>query len=130
MKLLPPPEVHSKKKLENDTLIESNIRLRQVNVSLTHKLNTIKDDYEPDKLRLLKEFEEFVKDNQAKRAELLKELAGIQKAIAEAKEIYYGYIEKKDKLMELEYKISEENKKLDLRETFVLDLEKKWRDKQ
>lgn len=130
MKLLTPSLARSKKKLENEGLVESNIRLRKYHKDITQKLNTIKDDYEPEKLEKLREFETFCRDLDVKRETLLKELAQWQKLLTDTKEIYYGFIAKSDELQEVKYKIDEENKKLDLRQTFVEDLENKWRNKQ
>ena len=130
MKLLSTSEARSAKKRENDTLVDSNVRLRSYLKVVTDKLNTLKDDYEPDKLAKLKEFERFCKDLEGKRSLLLKELADWQKLLADTKEIYYGYVAKKDQLTEREYLINEENKKLNLREAFITDLEAKWKNKQ
>lgn len=130
MKLLTKTEVNSRKQLENETLIASNIRLRTYERDITKKLNNIKDTYEPDKLKRLEEFERFCKDIEVKRIKVLKELAQWQKLVDDTKEIYYGFIARKDELQEKEYQIQEENKKLDLRQTFITDLEAKWREKQ
>lgn len=130
MRLLTRTEAQSKKKLENEALIESNIRLRGYWQAITLKLNDVKESYEPEKLLKLTEFEHFVKDLQAKKSKLLEELAGLQKLVSETKEMYYALVTKQDALNELKYNLSEENKKLDLREAFVLDLESKWRNKQ
>lgn len=130
MKLLSITEARSKKKLENDSLVESNIRLREYWKGITQKLNTVKEDYSQDKLQKLKEFELFCKDLQVKKSKVLEELAGWQKLIEEKKEMYYALVAKHDELDEMQYKIDEGNKKLELREAFVLDLEQKWRNKQ
>lgn len=130
MKLLPKAEARSRVKKENDELIESNIRLRKYDAEIRKKLSTIKDDYEPEKLQKLKEYEQFCKDIQARKSALLAELAQWQVLIEDTKDVYYGLIAKQDRLMEREYQIAEENKKLDLRQAFVLDLEEKWRNKQ
>lgn len=130
MKLLSRTEASSKKKLENESLIESNIRLRKYHTEIVQKLNTVKEDYEPEKLEKLREFETFCRDLDVKRETLLKELAQWQKLLADTKEIYYGYIVKADELAEKEYRISEETKKLNLREAFISDLEQKWQAKQ
>lgn len=119
-------EAKSRKKLENEALIDSNIRLRTYHQDITKKLNTIKENYEPDKLQKLQEFEEFCKDLQVKREKVLSELASWQKLVEDTKEIYYGFIARKDELQEKEWQIEEENKKLNLREAFVVDLESKW----
>jgi len=130
MKLLSLTDVKSKKKLENDALIESNIRLRSYHSTIVNKLNTIKDNYDSDKIEKLREFETYCNDIAIKREKLLEELANWQKLVADTKEIYYGFIARKDELQEKEYQIEEENKKLNLREIFINDLENKWRNKQ
>lgn len=130
MKLLSRQEAQSKKKTENDALVGANIRLRTYYKSITDKLNDLKDNYEPDKLEKLRQFEQWCKDLETKKQVLLKEYAGWAKLVEEKKEIYYGFIEKSDALQEQKYKIDEEHKKLKLREAFVIDLEEKWRSKQ
>jgi len=130
MKLLSKTSAKSKAKLENDALIDSSIRLKKYHQDLTTKLNNVKDNYDGDKLEKLREFEQFCKDIEVKRTKVLEELANWQKLVKETKEIYYGFIARADELQEKEYQIEEENKKLNLRETFVLDLEAKWREKQ
>jgi len=130
MKLLSTTDARNKKKLENDALIDSNIRLREYYQGITQKLNTIKESYEPDKLQKLKEFEQFCKDLEVRREKVLTELAQWQKLVADTKEMYYSLVTKQDHLQEVKYRIEEENKKLNLRESFVLDLEEKWRNKQ
>ena len=130
MKLLTKNDARLQKKRENESLIESNIRLRTYWQGITKKLDTIKDSYSADKLERLADFERFCKELQVKKDKVLSELAQWQKLVEETKEIYYGLITKQDELQEVKYKIDEENKKLDLREAFVVDLEQKWRNKQ
>ena len=130
MKLLSKPQATSRVKLENDSLVNTNIRLRQYERAITERLNTLKDDYEPDKMAKLKEFELFCKDLDLKRAKLLQELSSIEKAVEDKKELYYALVTKQDALEEKFYSLSEKEKKVDLREAFVVDLEKKWQEKQ
>ena len=130
MRLLTKTKARRGIKRENEVLIESNLRLDDYHKLITHKLNTIKDDYEPEKLKMLEEFEAFCVEQQVKREKVLGELSAIQKMIEDKKEVYYGLIEKQDALEEKQHQLDEENKKLNLREAFVLDLEQKWRNKQ
>ena len=130
MKLMSTKEAKSTKKRENDALIDSNIRLRAYHKTITDKLNTLKDNYDGDKLEELRKFETFCGDLTIKREKVLKELADWQKLVEDTKEIYYGFIARKDELQEKEYQIEEENKKLNLREIFIKDLEAKWQQKQ
>lgn len=130
MQLLSPKTVHSKKKLENEALIDSNIRLRRYEQGIVKRLNTLRDSYEPDKLQKLEEFERYCKDLQAKKEKVLQELAQWQELVKTTKEIYYGMVARQDELQEIKYQIDEENKKLNLREIFISDLETKWRNKQ
>lgn len=127
MKLLDRKTAQSKIQKDNDTLVESNIRLRGYYQEITKKLNIVKDSYEPDKLLKLKEFEAFVKDIQAKKSRLLQELHAIGQQVEQKKELYYALITKQDALDERLYKMNEKERKLDLREAFVVDLEQKWR---
>lgn len=130
MKLLSKTSATSQLKKDNDVLIETNIRLRKSYASIVQKLNTLKDSYEPEKFQLLKEFESFSKDILNKKSVLLQELKYIEDEITKKKDIYFGLIEKQDLLDEKVYQVAEENKKLDLRKTFVEDLEEKWKKKQ
>jgi hypothetical protein len=130
MRLLSKTGVDNKIRVENDELVDRNIRLRQFERTITERLNTIKESYEPDKLAKLTEFETFCKDIEAKKQKLLRELDGIGKLIESKKEIYYGLITKQDQLEERIYQATEQEAKLKLREAFVVDLEQKWRAKQ
>ena len=130
MKLLSRPEATIGLKKENDNLIGSNLRLREMEKQVIKRLNEAKLDYSPDKVKALKDFEQFTADLMEKKSKLLKELNAYEKLIEERKDIYYGLVEKADKLLEEEYKIKEANKKLDLRESFIVELEKRIREKQ
>ena len=125
MKLLSKNEAHSAKKIENDDLIGMNVRLREYMQKATLRLNTLKDSYAPDKMAKLKEFEEFCADLQVKRSKLLKELSIIEEQIEKKRELYYGLVEKQDALEEKVYQLHEQEKKLELREQFVTQLEEK-----
>lgn len=130
MKLLNPTEAKMSIKKQNEDLLGSNLRLREIEKQVLKRLNEAKLDYEPEKIKALKDFEQFVADLNEKKSRLLKDINAYEKLIEERKDIYYGLVEKADKLLEEEYKIKEAHKKLDLRESFIVDLEKKWRDKQ
>ena len=129
MKLLSKNEAQSSLRKDNDELLETNIRLRHFERTVTQKLNHIKETYEPEKLAKLKEFEQFCKELAVKRSKLLQELAGIEQEIVKKKEIYYGLIAKQDALDEKIFNLHEQESKLKLREAFVVDLEQKWRNK-
>lgn len=130
MRLLSRTTTENKIRKENDELISQNIRLREFERAVTDRLNTVKDSYEPEKLAKLKDFELFVKDITAKKGKLLMELDGIGKLIEEKKELFYGLVAKADELAEKKYQIEEANRKLGLREAFLVDLETKWQAKQ
>lgn len=125
MKLLSKHEAQASIKKDNEELVDTNIRLRKYLKQITEKLNKIKEDYSPDKLQKLKEFEEFSADLMVKKGKLLKELSDIESAIEKKKEVYYGLIEKQDKLEEKIYQINQREAKLDIRENFLKELEKK-----
>lgn len=129
MKLLSKQEARSKVKKENDELIDQNIRLRQLEKGVISRLNMAKLDYSPEKVAALKEFDDFVKDLRLKKGRLLKEYSNLEAAVEQKKEVYYGLIEKQDQLDEKIYQMGEKERKLDLRENFVLDLEQKFREK-
>lgn len=125
MKLLAQKTATSQLKKDNDQLIETNIRLRKSYAEIIQRLNTLKEDYDPEKLKILKDFEDFSKGILEKKSGLLRELQAIENEIAKKKDIYYGVIEKQDLLDEKVYQVAEAQKKLDLREAFVSDLEAK-----
>lgn len=130
MKLLSRPHVENRIRKENDDLISQNIRLREYERVVVERLNNAKESYEPDKVARLRDFELFVKDIVVRKAKLLEELSSIEKAVEEKKELFYGLVTKSDVLEEKRYQIEEENRKLELRQAFVVDLEQKWRNKQ
>lgn len=117
-------------KRENEELLGINIRLRKFWQEITQKLNNVKDNYDPEKLKILKDYEKFCQEIMEKKSKLLQELKGIENEIGKKKEIYYGLIEKSDALMEKEFEIKEEFEKLNLRKGFVENLEQKWQEKQ
>jgi hypothetical protein len=130
MKLLAKSEAHLKVKKDNEDLVEMNIRLRKYLKDITEKLNTIKDTYEPEKVKKLRDFEEFTKDIQSKKSKLLEELKDIETSIEKKKEMYYSLINRQDELQEKAYLIKQEETKLNLRQSFVTQLEQSWREKQ
>jgi len=130
MRLLSQKEAKSTIKKQHDELVSANVSLLKVQKHLIQGNNELKDDYDPEKAIKQREFDRFCELIQEKKSSLLAELNGITKLIEERKSIYYGLIEKQDALQEKMYEINEAQKKLDLREKFVLDLEKKWNNKQ
>lgn len=130
MRLLPKKEVTNRLSKENDELVDRNIRLRKLEKDILKRLDTIKEDYTPEKIKRLKEFENFVRDITEKKSKLLEELNAVGKMIEQKKETYYAMINANDALEEKLYKLKEQEKKLDLRQTFVEDLEEKFRAKQ
>lgn len=130
MKLLTRKEAQVGLNKENETLTENNIQLRQLEKQVIDRLNNAKANYDPEKLKALKDFEQFVVEINEKKSKLLQEVSAYEKLIEERKDTYYGLIEKQDALEDKVREVQEANRKLDLRETFVLDLEKRIRDKQ
>jgi hypothetical protein len=126
MKLLSKNEAQANKKRENEGLIESNIKLRKFYKEITDKIRGAKTDYSGDKLIALESFDRFVSELNEKKSKLLQEYNSIVKAIEDKKEIYYGLIVKQDELEERVYQADEREKKLDLREEFINELERKW----
>lgn len=127
MKLLPKQEADSRIKKENEELLDTNIRLHKHYKSITTKLDRLKDDYTPEKLKALKEFEDFVKEVSSKKSKLLKELRDLEQRIEDRKDVYYGLVIKQDALEEKLYEMREKESNLELRERFVVELEKKQR---
>lgn len=129
MKLLAKSSADRKIKAENDELVDRNIHLRSLEREVVDRLNTVKESYEPDKLAKLKEFELFVKDIGIRKAKLLEEIVALDTLITEKKDLYYGLITKQDALDERLVDIKEQERKLSLREAFVVDLEQRWKAK-
>lgn len=130
MKLLTRTDAKEQTRKENERLAEENIRLRVIEKKVRERLNTIREDYSPEKVKRLKEFEDFCADILKKKSVLLKELAEIAKAVEQKKELYYGLAAKGDELLEKEHKLNEREKKLDLRLLFVEELESKWKEEE
>lgn|SRR3990167_4339491 len=129
MKLLAKKDVDNKLRRENEELIDTNIRLRKSYTDIVKRLGTIKENYEPDKIKKLKEFEDFCKELQIKKSKLLEEYREIDTAIERKKDLYYGLIAKQDLLDEKVYQIKKEEEKLGVRQLFVEELERKWQEK-
>lgn len=129
MKLLSKSEAQNTIRKDNDELIETNVRLRKYWSEITSRLNNVKENYEPDKLAKLREFEAFCKDILARKAKMLEELNVIEKEITRKKDLYYGLIAKQDALDEKIHQMGQQEQTLKMREVFVTDLERKWRDK-
>lgn len=129
MKLLAKKDVDNKLRRENEELIDTNIRLRKSYTDIVKRLGTIKENYEPDKIKKLKEFEDFCKELQIKKSKLLEEYREIDTAIERKKDLYYSLIAKQDLLDEKVYQIKKEEEKLGVRQLFVEELERKWQEK-
>jgi len=125
MKLLSRPEAQSLKQKENERVLDESVRLQRIHRTLTAKLAQAKDNYDPEKVQALKDFEEFCRDLDAKRSKKLAELKAIDEAIDQRKDLYYGLVAKSDLLIEREATLNEREKKLDLREAFISQLEQK-----
>lgn len=125
MKLLSRPQAKKSIEKENQDLIESNIRLRKLEKEALSRINSAKSDYSSDKLKVLRDFEVFTKEINEKKSELLKELTDIQTEIDRKKDIYYGLVIKQDELEEKTYEITERERKVELREKFVKQIEDK-----
>lgn len=130
MKLLAKKDAQIGIKKSNEELLNTNIRLREIEKNYLKRLNEAKLNYDPEKVKALKDFEQFVADLNERKSKLLEELNAYNKLIEERKDVYYGLIEKQDEVEEKMHEIKEANKKLGLREAFVVDLERKWREKQ
>ncbi len=129
MKLLSKNEAYASKKRENEGLIESNIKLRKFYKDISDRIRGAKLDYSEDKLKALKEFDQFCADINEKKSKLLKEFNDISNAIEDKKEIYYGLVVKQDELEEKVYQVNEREKKVELREKFISELERRWNTK-
>ena len=129
MKLLSRNEAQSKIKKDNDELIGTNIRLRSLWKEITQRLNLARDDYDSEKMQKLRKFEEFCREILIKKSKLLEELTGVENAIKEKKELYYGLVVKQDILDERMLDLNEQEKKLEIRQLFLENLEKQFKEK-
>jgi hypothetical protein len=125
MKLLSKTQAQSGIKRSNQKLVDEGVVLQKAYKNLVAKYNSAKDNYDPEKIAALEEFETFKADIVAKKSKLLAELNAVTEAVEAKKELYYALVEKADELTERTYQANERDKKLDLRENFVKDLEKK-----
>lgn len=123
MKLLSKPEIKSRIQLNNDELLATNSRLRKIYVELLAKINNTKVNYSKDEKA--QEFERFCADILQKKSILISEIKDLENDIERKKEIIYGLIEKQDALQEKEFEMKEREKKLDLREGFITNVEQK-----
>lgn len=129
MKLLAQKDAKASIKKDNESLLESNLRLRRLEKNVLDRLNLAKLNYDPEKVKALEDFDRFCKEIQEKKSKLLAEYVQIEKMVETKKDIYYGLIEKQDVLLEEAYQMEEKHKKLDLRESFVVSLEQEFRNK-
>src|SRR3990167_6507667 len=130
MRLLSKKSAQAEVKKQNDELIEKNIRLRQYEKIFLERMNTLKENYDPEKLKTLRDFETFCTDITEKKSKLLAELKALEKAIVDKKEIYYGLVVKQDELDEKIHQIRNEESKLNLRLAYVTEIEKKINERQ
>src|SRR3990167_11484234 len=98
MKLLSKSEATLGLKKSNEDLLGSNLRLREIEKQVLKRLNEAKLDYDPEKVKALKDFEQFTADLMEKKSKLLSELNAYEKLIEERKDIYYGLVERQDAL--------------------------------
>lgn len=129
MKLFAKQDAHLKIKRDSEQLIEQNMRVRTNYESTIRKINTAKLSYDKDKLKAMEEFDKFIHDITLKKAKLLEELQKVQQAIDEKKELYYSLMEKQDLLEEKLYQLQEKERKLEIRESYVGELEKNFNNK-
>lgn len=129
MKIFAKQDAHLKIKLDSEQLIEQNIRVRKNYEETVRKINSAKLSYDKDKLKAMEEFDKFVKDITKKKSLLLEELAKIEQQIEQKKELYYSLITKQDLLEEKMYQMQEKERKLDIRESYVGELEKNFNNK-
>lgn len=125
MKLLSRSEAQSQIKKRNDTLVEESVRLQGIRRKEEIRLSQAKADYSPEKAEALRDFEAFSDGIAEKKSKLLRELKTVDTAVNDKKELYYGLVEQMDVLIEREHAVNEREKKVDLRERFVQELEKK-----
>lgn len=126
MKLLSKPELKSRLHKENEDLIETNQRLRKIYKEWLIKLNSVKNEYSKDKER--EDFDRLCLEFGRKKSELLKELSDLQERVNGKREVVDELIEKQDEIQEREYRVKEMETKLNLRESFIKQVENKMYD--
>lgn len=129
MQLMPKQEAENLLKKEENQLKANNVRLLQFFSKGIKKLNSYKDNYSPDKEKAYKDFVSFCEDLNKKKSVLLKELKEISTLIEQKKDIYFAMLEKLDALDEKEQEIKQMQSKLDIREGFLIESEKKLKEK-
>lgn len=129
MKLLSPKEAKPILRKQNDELIDTSLRLSKLVREKHAELNTLKGNYDPEKVRAKAEFDAFCKDLNEKKGRLLEELSGIQKEIDTKKDIYFGIVAKQDSVEERIYKADRREESLNLREKLISELEQAWKTK-
>lgn len=125
MKLLPPQEAKKSIQKQNDELVAINVRLKKYERDIRQRINILKDTYEPDKLKKYEEFTKYCNELEQKKSDLLKNMMDIEKMIEGKRDILYGLIEKQDILQEKELQLRERENKLEMRQAFVEELERK-----
>lgn len=129
MKLLSKVESDQRLKKEHDELIGKNTQLLNYFTKGIKRLNDLKDNYDPEKAKKTREFENFCRDIDLKKSKKLEELAAVEKHIEERKEVYYGLVAKQDELIEREFLIKQKEDNLVLREGFTKEGEAKLKHK-
>lgn len=125
MRLFSKSEVDNFKRKENEELLDKNGRLRNFLEKGIKKLNTLQDNYEPEKLKKQKEFEDFVTKINLKKDVLLKELKTLADMIEKNKEIVDSIMDRQDALDEREYIVSKREENVKKRENFIKEVESK-----
>lgn len=126
MKLLSKPDAQSKIKKANEQDLETSLRLRTLIREQRQELATLREDYEPEKIAKKAEYDTFCKEIQAKKEKLLRELSAIEQEIAAKKDLYFGLVAKQDALEERLYQTQERERKVELRENFISEIERQW----
>lgn len=123
MKLLTKSEIKNSVRKENEQLLNDNIRLKKINQNL------LKLDFPAEKVKMMREFQQFSSDINEKKSFMFQELKKIETLIEQKKEILYGLIEKQDEIMEREAVLKEREAKVELREKFVEEIDSKQKTK-
>lgn len=125
MKLLSKQESYSTEKKQREKLVFESSSISQYYKNMLTKLGSLKADYSDDRLKAQKEFDVFQKDLNSKKETLLKELKIISDEIELKKSILYGLIDKQDLLTEKSIVLDRKKEQLDMRESYVGELENK-----
>lgn len=129
MQLLSPKDATPRLRKEIDEQVDTASRLSKIIRAKRIELDSLEANYDPKTLKAKREFEDFCRDLQDRKSKLLQGLTEIEAEIEKKKDIYFGLVAKQDALEEREHAVSERERKCELRENLISELERQWKAK-